>query len=148
MLVDRKIDLISPLVRNFYYVTMLSELMHIDYNHKDVNLKEGKTVKLNFDDPIFNQYRNQHISKVQSGIEQDFKKFKAENKALQHKEKNLQNVSLKHIIRDIPEYNRKIVSYEEQISMMHDINSISKEQGIPEIGEIEQLIVTGFGGHG
>lgn len=148
MLVDRKIDLISPLVRNFYYVTMLSELMHIDYNHKDVTLKEGKTVKLNFDDPIFNQYRNQHISKVQSGIEQDFKKFKAENKALQHKEKNLQNVSLKHIIRDIPEYNRKIVSYEEQISMMHDINSISKEQGIPEIGEIEQLIVTGFGGHG
>lgn len=122
--------------------------MHIDYNHKDVTLKEGKTVKLNFDDPIFNQYRNQHISKVQSGIEQDFKKFKAENKALQHKEKNLQNVSLKHIIRDIPEYNRKIVSYEEQISMMHDINSISKEQGIPEIGEIEQLIVTGFGGHG
>jgi hypothetical protein len=40
-------------------------------------------------------------------------------------------MEIKHIIRDIPEFNRKISSYESQISIMYEISTLSKEQGIP-----------------
>ena len=53
LLVDRKIDFISPLVRNFYYFSIISQLFHVDYFNNEVKLKE-KVLKLKFDDQIFN----------------------------------------------------------------------------------------------
>ena len=64
LLVDRKIDLISPIVRNFYYLTMLSDAYNIDYQHKKIPWKEGKDFDISFDDAIFCEYKNLHISKA------------------------------------------------------------------------------------
>ena len=48
----------------------------------------------------------------------------------------MSNMDMKMIIRDIPEFNRKVKSYEEQIEMSHEITQSSKENKLPEIGEI------------
>lgn len=39
LLVDRKIDLISPIVRNFYYFTMISELFNVDYENRKIKVR-------------------------------------------------------------------------------------------------------------
>lgn len=82
LLVDRKLDLISPLIRNFYYITIISELFKIDYMSSEIKLKE-KPIKLNLEDPVFKEYKNLYIGKAQLSIEPNFKKFISENKAAQ-----------------------------------------------------------------
>jgi len=53
LLVDRRMDLISPLVRNFYYSTLISDIYQVDYFQKEVTLKEGKKIKIDFENTIF-----------------------------------------------------------------------------------------------
>jgi hypothetical protein len=53
VLVERTLDLISPLVRNYYYITMVSDIFEVDFLKKDITLRDGKTIKLNFEDVIF-----------------------------------------------------------------------------------------------
>ena len=74
-------DLVSPLVMNFYYLNMISDIFQVDYKDKTVELKEGKKITLNFEDSIFLDYKNKHISKVQTQMQKDFVAFKTENKA-------------------------------------------------------------------
>ena len=35
-------DLVSPLVMNFYYLNMISDIFHLDYKNKTIELKEGR----------------------------------------------------------------------------------------------------------
>jgi hypothetical protein len=42
LIIDRRIDLVSPLVRNFYYLNMISDIFAIDFNQRNLTLKEGK----------------------------------------------------------------------------------------------------------
>jgi hypothetical protein len=62
---------------------MASEFFNVDYDRRAITVREGKTIELSFDDAIFNEYKNLHISKAQNSIEPNFKKFKGENKAAQ-----------------------------------------------------------------
>lgn len=123
LLVDRKIDIVSPLVNNFYYLNMISDIFRIDFEHKDIALKQGRTIKLNFEDSIFMDYKSLHISKVQTKIEPDFKRFQMDNRAAEFRgstvpiQSQVTKMDLKKIIRDIPEFNRKVKSYEEQVEI-------------------------------
>ena len=73
-MVDRKLDLVSPFIRNFYYLTIISDLFHLDYVHNDVKIQD-KLIKLNLEDSIFKDYKNLYIGKAQTLIEGNFKKF-------------------------------------------------------------------------
>lgn len=92
---------------------MVSEFFNVDYQNKTVSLKEGKNIELSFDDDIFLQYKNLPIFKAQNTIEPNFKQFKAENKAAQlnSQSSSVNKADIKHIIREIPEYNKKVASY-------------------------------------
>ena len=121
-------DLASPLVSNFYYLNMISDIFRIDYDHNEVLLRNNSKIKLNFDDPIFKDYKHLHISKVQGKIEPDLAKFKAENKAAQMhtgastlENNGISNTDMKNIISSIPEYNKKIKSYENNVNMSLEI---------------------------
>jgi hypothetical protein len=46
--------MVSPIVRNFYYFTMISELLNVDYENRKIKIREEKVVELSFDDNIFN----------------------------------------------------------------------------------------------
>lgn len=83
VLVDRTMDLVSPLVSNFYYLNLISDIFRINYHHNEILLRNSNKIKLNFDDPIFRDYKNLHIAKVQAQIEPDLQKFKTDNKAAQ-----------------------------------------------------------------
>lgn len=69
-----------------------------------MTLRDGKAIKLNFEDVIFEKYKNLHISKAQTSVQPDFKAFQLQNEAakMMKNQKNLANLQLKHIIRDIP----------------------------------------------
>ena len=137
LLVDRKIDIVSPLVSNFYYLNMISDIFRIDFEHRDIVLKQGRTIKLNFEDSIFMDYKSLHISKVQTQIEPDFKRFQMSNKAAEFRQSTVptQNqvtkMDLKKIIRDIPEFNRKVKSYEEQVEISLELTDHSKQNRLP-----------------
>lgn len=55
---------------------------------------------------------------------------------------------MQHIIGLIPEYGKKVKSYENNVNISFEIAEVSKEEKLPEIGEIEQLIVSGVDGRG
>ena len=77
LVVDRRIDLVSPLVRNFYYLNMISDVFRTDFDHQEISLRNGAKIKLSLEDPILSKYKNLHISKLQKEMEPDFKTFKA-----------------------------------------------------------------------
>ena len=80
LLMDRKMDMVSPLVRNFTYFSVISDLFKVDYEEREVKLREGKPVTLNFEDEIFSQYKTMMISKAQSSIDPSFKEFQQQAK--------------------------------------------------------------------
>ncbi len=48
IIVDRKIDIVSPLVSNFYYLNMISDIFEVDFNKKEAVLKNDTKIIINF----------------------------------------------------------------------------------------------------
>ena len=128
-------DIVSPMVQNFYYLNMVSDIFHVDFQNKNIQLKQGQKIDLNYEDSIFMDYKSKHISKVQTQIQKDFLAFQSQNKAAEYRQStnpnNVSNYDLKQIIRDIPEFNRKIKSYQEQIEISMEMTQYSKERRLP-----------------
>lgn len=55
---------------------------------------------------------------------------------------------MKLVIRELPEYNRSIKSFNDQMSIMKELSLFSKERNLTEIGDFEHLAVSGHNVNG
>lgn len=66
MLVDRELDMMSPLIYNFYYFPLLMEVFRTEYDEASGKLtikEEEKETELELENKIFAKYKNMHIYK-------------------------------------------------------------------------------------
>lgn len=72
LILDRSVDPVSPLVRDYHYGPLFYDLKNIK-NHKVTDFgKDKKTLSLNENDEILDKYKNSHISLALKGIPKDF----------------------------------------------------------------------------
>ena len=83
VILDRTYDPVSPLVRDFHYLSMLSDLKEITEfkaSYSDGNAV-SKLLDLDEADHIYTKYRYRHIAELMTGVSQDFQEFLKTNAA-------------------------------------------------------------------
>ena len=79
LILDRKMDMISPLIHDLHYQSLVADLLGLHRNKvKDSKFKEHK---LDETDEIWKEFRAAHISTALQGITEGFNRFMNENKA-------------------------------------------------------------------
>lgn len=84
VLADRELDIASPLIYNFHYFPLLTEVLATEYDESSGKLKireEEKETELELENKVFEKYRNMHIYKGFEVIHNDFTNFKENSKA-------------------------------------------------------------------
>lgn len=80
IIVDRRIDVVSPLLHDIHYQSMLADLQ--GFFRRKVTA-EDKEYVLDEADLFWTKVKGWHISKVVEFVMTEFEKFKNENKAAQ-----------------------------------------------------------------
>ncbi|OMJ17090.1 Protein transport Sec1a [Smittium culicis] len=151
-------DLTTPLLHDFYYESMVMDLVEPEKIKKDLKKSidevSGNNVEfiLQENDPVWNKFRYDHISDAMRGLAKDFKIFKSENKlfekiqsrinssigirkngtdSLNTSESNLQQ--LVEAVSRLPDFNTSVGYYSLHIELMRYVMSIFNSQGIEDI---------------
>lgn len=72
LILDRSFDPVSPLVRDFHYMSLLYDLKNAEKHQIQVDGKEKKTMVLDEGDEIFGKFKNAHIAVALTGLTDDF----------------------------------------------------------------------------
>ncbi|CAD8085369.1 unnamed protein product [Paramecium sonneborni] len=156
MIIDRSYDVATPLLHDFYYQSMIYDLLDItnDIYENEVEAN-GKQIKqkviFNENDDLFNRYKYRHIIQVLEGIPVEFREFIHNNttaKVHQGQMNNLDLNQMSEIVKTLPQYNELLGKYTLHMKLIEKSWAIFENKGLKEIGEIEQGLVTGIDGAG
>ncbi|KAJ2394079.1 syntaxin binding protein 1, partial [Coemansia sp. RSA 2603] len=152
IIVDRSADPFAPILHEFTYEAMVYDLLDIEDGNKysyTVELGNGseetKTVVLNDSDPIWQEYRFQHISDAQEGILAKFNGLVGSNRAivdLQSGQK-MDVGRLRDVVGSMPQFKDQLSLISAHIDMMQKCMDEFKRRNLEELGLLEQNLVTG-----
>ena len=120
VLYDRAIDPLTPLIHDFFYQSMIYDLLSIkndmiDYDEED---KTGKIIYrkaiLTDNDVLFKKYRYRHIAEALDGIPAEFQNFINQNTAAKLQQGIINTVDLQkmsEIIKSMPQYTELLGKY-------------------------------------
>lgn len=161
LLLDRNIDLVSPLLHEFTVQAFCNDLLssisqdgtRYQYDGgKDSNgIPIKKTVCLDSSDPIWERMRHLHVVDYGNNLSSDFKELISSNKAAQKssgssegKVDEAANLSdLKDVMRDLPEFQEMKRKFDVHFKLLSDCHSIRDNKKIIQVAGVEQSMATG-----
>lgn len=149
VILDRCYDPISPLVRDFHYLSMLSDIKEITEFKASYSDGQASSKLLDLDesDNIYTKYRYRHIAELMTGVSQDFQEFLKTNAAAKLEKgegENLNAAKLGELMKKIPQYNDLKERYSMHTKLISDLFDTYKQRGLQAIGELEQTMATGM----
>jgi len=120
LLFDRPFDPLSPLIHDFFYQSMIYDLLNIKgdlIEYEDEDKKGVKTMRkalLIDNDKLFKKYRYKHIAEALDGIPNEFQSFINQNTTAKLQQGIISNVDLQkmgEIIKTMPQYNELLTKY-------------------------------------
>lgn len=158
IILERSYDVATPLTHDFYYQSLVSDLLNIDYRNEieyesesAQGKKETKRAYLTEKDKVWRNFRYKHMADTLNGLSNDFNELVKNNSTAQvHKGQkvNLDVKEMQKIVRSIPEYAFTIDRY---VLHMHLLDLCMKQfhaKNLKELGDIEQTVTTGVDGSG
>ncbi|KAJ1963237.1 syntaxin binding protein 1 [Dipsacomyces acuminosporus] len=152
IIVDRSADPFAPILHEFTYEAMVYDLLDIEDGNKfcyTVELANGteevKTVVLDDADPVWQEYRFQHISDAQENIMKKFEELIGSNKAIvdmQSGEK-LNLAKMRDVVSNIPQFKDQLSNISAHITIMQKCMEKFNECCLNDLGMIEQNLATG-----
>ncbi|KAJ3679862.1 hypothetical protein LUZ60_016140 [Juncus effusus] len=157
LILDRSIDQIAPIIHEWTYDAMCHDLLPMDGNKyihefpsKNGTATEKKEVLLEDHDPVWLELRHAHIGEASEKLHDKMTNFMSKNKAAQIHSKSggaeLSTRDLQKIVQALPQYSDQVEKISLHVDIAGKINSIIREQGLREIGDLEQKIVFGEAG--
>lgn len=156
IIVDRSIDQISPVIHEWTYDAMCHDLLEMDGNKyvQEVPSKSGgepekKEVLLEDQDPIWLELRHAHIADASERLHDKMSNFKSKNKAAQLQQRDGSELStrdLQKMVQALPQYNEQMDKLSLHVEIAGKINTIIREMGLRELGQLEQDLVFGDAG--
>ncbi|KAM5564242.1 SNARE-interacting protein KEULE-like [Rosa sericea] len=159
LILDRSVDQIAPVIHEWTYDAMCHDLLNMEGNKyllevpsKTGGLADKKDVLLEEHDPVWLEFRHEHIAEVSERLNEKLTNFLSNNKAAQ-----LQNSSdwgsherstreLKKITQALPQYGKQKDRLSLHSEIAKKIHSISRELGLRELAQLEQALVFGYAG--
>nr|XP_018684814.1 PREDICTED: SNARE-interacting protein KEULE isoform X2 [Musa acuminata subsp. malaccensis] len=158
LIVDRSIDQIAPIIHEWTYDAMCHDLLNMDgnkYTHevpsKTGSTTEKKEVLLEDHDPIWLELRDAHIADASERLHEKMTNFITKNKAAQihHSSRDggeLSTRDLQKMVQALPQYSEQIDKLSLHVEIAGKINRVIREQGLREVGQLEQDLVFGDAG--
>uniref|UniRef100_A0A1J3FDC2 Protein transport Sec1b n=1 Tax=Noccaea caerulescens TaxID=107243 RepID=A0A1J3FDC2_NOCCA len=158
LILDRSIDQIAPLIHEWTYDAMCHDLLTMEgnkYTHevpsKTGDNPEKKEVLLDEEDPIWVELRDAHIADASERLHEKMTNFVSKNKAaqLKHSSKDYGDLSskdLQKMVHALPQYSEQIDKLSLHVEIARTINRTIMEQGLRELGQLEQDLVFGDAG--
>lgn len=159
LIVDRSIDPTAPLMHEYTYQAMLSDLLPVkgeictiktndpDPEEKKANANAEEQHVLAEDDPLWVEYRHQHIGIVMSSLTQKFHAFRTKNAAATFQSANKNETSLKEMnaaIQALPQYQFMIRQYRKHMAIAETCMDMYEKDHLQELSELEQDMATGL----
>ncbi|XP_022759258.1 SNARE-interacting protein KEULE-like isoform X2 [Durio zibethinus] len=158
LILDRSIDQIAPVIHEWTYDAMCHDLLNMEGNKyvHEVPSKAGgppekKEVLLEEHDPIWLELRHAHIADASERLHEKMTNFVSKNKAaqLQHGSRDggeLSTRELQKMVQALPQYSEQIDKLSLHVEIAGKINRIIRDQGLKELGQLEQDLVFGDAG--
>ncbi|XVF51634.1 hypothetical protein PTKIN_Ptkin04bG0200100 [Pterospermum kingtungense] len=157
LILDRSIDQIAPVIHEWTYDALCHDLLNMEGNKyvHEVPSKTGgppekKEVLLEEHDPIWLELRHAHIADASERLHEKMTNFVSKNKAAQlHGSRDggeLSTRDLQKMVQALPQYSEQIDKLSLHVEIAGKINRIIREQGLRELGQLEQDLVFGDAG--
>ncbi|KAH8551198.1 Sec1-like protein [Umbelopsis sp. PMI_123] len=162
VIVDRSIDHASPLLHEFTYQAMITDLLPVEpagtalkYNY-EYGQTDGTTgskeVILDENDTIYTSVRHLHIAETTDKLIENFNKFLQENKAalsasegssMPPKDSARSLRDMKEMLTNLPQFQDLKAKYSAHLSIAQECMSVFEKQKLNSVGNLEQSMATG-----
>ncbi|KAG4135058.1 hypothetical protein ERO13_D08G192900v2 [Gossypium hirsutum] len=152
LVLDRSIDQIAPIIHEWTYDAMCHDLLNMEGNKyvHEVPSKTGgppekKEVLLEEHDPIWLELRHAHIGDANLRLHEKMTNFVSKNKAAQHQHgsRDVGEISTRDLQKMLKKLSISVLAF---CMIAGKINRIITEQGLKELGQLEQDLVFGDAG--
>ncbi|KAJ2724398.1 syntaxin binding protein 1 [Coemansia sp. Benny D115] len=152
IIVDRCADPFAPILHEFTYEAMVYDLLEIEDGNKYsyvVELasgeKEMKTMVLDENDSIWQEFRFQHISDAQQGLLAKSQSFVGANKAIADMQagQKLNLRTMRDVVSNMPQFSDQMALISVHIDIMQKCMDAFKARCLADLGVLEQNLVMG-----
>ncbi|KAJ2124276.1 syntaxin binding protein 1 [Coemansia sp. RSA 720] len=154
IVLDRSVDLYSPLLREFTYQALVHDLIDLDRGNKytyNIESTDGQPQSAEAElseqkDPIWKQLRHWNISEVSQTLADQFEKLLKDNFGIQAAKqvgKKLTVHEMKAVLSELPEFKRLQQSYSLHIDLASKCLEIINRNSLAILSDFEQELVTG-----
>nr|XP_043622037.1 protein transport Sec1a-like [Erigeron canadensis] len=157
LILDRSVDLVAPIIHEWTYDAMCHDLVDLDGNKyvMEVPSKSGgppekKEFLLEDHDPVWLEMRHLHIADASERLSDKMDNLMSKNKAAQLQQKDSSELSTRDIqkmVQALPEYNQQMEKLSLHVEIAGKINKVISEEGLRDLGQIEQDLVFGDAGN-
>ena len=139
LLTDRSIDLLSPLLHDYNYLSLCYDLF--DIKNKKIKINQ-KVIELSDDNEFWKSFKSKHIDEAFEELYKNFEIY--EKNELNTDNKNLSFLEMANYLeKNEKNYIFKISKLIEQLYLANKLNEIYKNNHIKEFIELEQDIISG-----
>ncbi|XP_071717995.1 protein transport Sec1a-like [Rutidosis leptorrhynchoides] len=157
LILDRSVDLVAPVIHEWTYDAMCHDLIELEGNKyvMEVPSKSGgdpekKEYHLDDDDPVWLEMRHLHIADASEKLSDKMDNLMKHNKVAQLQQKDSSELStsdMQKMVQGLPEYNLQKERLSLHIELAGKINTVISEEGLRDLGQIEQDLVFGDAGN-
>ena len=149
LIVDRSIDVLAPIVHEWTYESMVTDLLNVPeglYKYKITNSKgetEAKEAVLGENDPLWVELRHAHIAEVLNALADKAKTFANIGPGQGVGSRDLSTGQLKKAVETLPKVLEQKAKLSVHTAIASEINEVLQRCALSEVGRVEQDVVFG-----
>mmetsp|Transcript_8310 Transcript_8310/g.12798 ORF Transcript_8310/g.12798 Transcript_8310/m.12798 type:complete len:676 (+) Transcript_8310:90-2117(+) len=152
MVIDRKVDLITPMLTPLTYEGLLDDVIGIDCGFLDVNVNilnpddeddDKVALGVNGSDALYMEVRDQHVEKFGSFLQNQAKALQQSHADFTNKEKKKDLNEIHQFVKQIPIFTKNLRSLTNHIHLAECVKSNTEESSFRERWQTERSMVEG-----
>ncbi|XP_076930839.1 protein transport Sec1a-like [Bidens hawaiensis] len=157
LILDRSVDLVAPVIHEWTYDAMCHDLVDLDGNKyvmeipsKSGGAPEKKEFLLEDHDSVWLEMHHLHIADASEKLSDKMDTLRSKNKAAKLQQKDSSELStrdMQQLVQALPEYNQQMEKLSLHVELAGKINAKIGEDGLRDLGQIEQDLVFGDAGY-
>eukprot|EP01103_Thecamoeba_quadrilineata_P015753 TRINITY_DN5075_c0_g1_i1.p1 TRINITY_DN5075_c0_g1~~TRINITY_DN5075_c0_g1_i1.p1 ORF type:complete len:609 (-),score=122.91 TRINITY_DN5075_c0_g1_i1:134-1960(-) len=144
LLMDRRADLLTPLLHQFTYQAMALDLLPITLPTQ-IYKYDGKDVQLDETDDLWKDLRHQHMAKVLPTLASRFRQFCDSSSVVQNQEAfgELNIEKMAQVVKELPHFHQQKMQFSLHLHLTDSCMSLYKARQLHGLALVEQALALG-----
>ncbi|CAG8441868.1 14334_t:CDS:10 [Dentiscutata heterogama] len=150
-IMDRTVDMYTPILHEFTYQAMANDLLPIENGQKysysyadETGAPANKETTLDETDSIWVSIRHKHMKDCIDQLMTDFNKFLVENEGFNDKDKAANLNDIKKMLATLPQFQTMKEKYAVHLNIAQESMSAFDKERLAEVATVEQNCATGL----